>query len=67
MTLFLTESEIEEILTMPDAIQVVEDALREIGNGHAFNRPRQRVRAATGVLHVMPAGLPTRGYLGFKY
>lgn len=67
MTLVLTEADVENILTMPDAIRVVEDAFREIGNGHAINRSRQRVRVPNGILHVMPAGLPTRGYLGFKY
>ncbi len=67
MTLFLTETEVEHLLTMPDAIRVVEQALRELGQGDAVNRPRQRVRVPNGILHVMPAGLPARGYLGFKY
>ncbi len=67
MTLFLTESQVEQILTMADTFRVVEDALRELGRGAAINRPRQRVRVPDGILHVMPAGLPTRGYLGFKY
>ncbi|HEX7593132.1 MAG TPA: ornithine cyclodeaminase family protein, partial [Anaerolineae bacterium] len=67
MTLFLTEADVEKLLTMPDAIHVVEDALREMGEARAVNRPRQRVRVPNGILHVMPAGLPTRGYLGFKY
>ncbi len=67
MTLFLTESDVEQLLTMPGAIRVVEQALRELGQGGAINRPRQRVRVPNGILHVMPAGLPTRGYLGFKY
>ncbi len=67
MTLFLTETQVEKLLTMPDALRVVEDAFREMGHARAFNRPRQRVRVPNGILHVMPAGLPTRGYLGFKY
>ena len=67
MTLYLTESDVERILTMPDALRVVEDAFQEMGRHAAINRPRQRVRAPTGLLHIMPAGLPTRGYLGFKY
>lgn len=67
MTLFLTETDVEKTLTMPDAIRLVEDALCELGQAHAINRPRQRVRVPNGILHVMPAGLPTRGYVGFKY
>lgn len=67
MTLFLTESDVENLLTMTDAVRVVEDALRELGTGNAVNRPRQRVRVPHGILHVMPAGLSGRGYAGFKY
>ncbi|MBI5035543.1 MAG: ornithine cyclodeaminase family protein [Chloroflexi bacterium] len=67
MTLFLTEAQVEQILTMPDAMRVVEDALRQMGESRAHNRPRQRVRVPNGTLQVMPAGLPTRGYVGFKY
>ncbi len=67
MPLFLTETDVEQLLTMPDALRVVEDALCEMGRTHANNRPRQRVRMPEGILQVMPAGLPTRGYAGFKY
>jgi alanine dehydrogenase len=67
MALLLTETDIEKTLTMPDALRVVEDALREMGQARASNRPRQRVRMPNGILQVMPAGLPTRGYAGFKY
>lgn len=67
MTLYLTESDVGKILSMPDALRVVEDVLREMGQGRASNHPRQRVRVPNGILHVMSAGLPTRGYLGFKY
>lgn len=67
MPLYLTETDVERILTMPDAMRVVEDAFRDLGQGDAINRPRQRVFVANGVLHVMPAGLLTRGYIGFKY
>jgi len=67
MPIFLTESKVEQILTMPEAMRLVEDALRELGNARASNRPRQRVRVANGILNIMPAGLPTRGYIGFKY
>jgi alanine dehydrogenase len=67
MTLFLTETDVENLLTMTDAIRLVEEALRELGTGNAVNRPRQRVRVPHGILHLMPAGLSGRGYVGFKY
>jgi alanine dehydrogenase len=67
MTLFLTETDVDHLLKMQDALRVVEDALREMGRARASNRPRQRVRMPEGILQVMPAGLPARGYAGFKY
>ncbi len=67
MPLYLTEAQVEQISTMPDALVVVEAALRDLGQGKASNRPRQRIRVHDGTLQVMPAGLPARGYLGFKY
>lgn len=67
MTLFLTESDVEKLLTMSDALRVVEDAFRDLGQGRAINRPRQRLRVPNGILQMMPAGLSARGYIGFKY
>ncbi|MCI0477818.1 MAG: ornithine cyclodeaminase family protein [Anaerolineales bacterium] len=67
MTLYLTESDVEKILTMPDALRVIEDVFYELGRHAAINRPRQRVRVPSSILHVMAGGLPTRGYLGLKY
>lgn len=67
MPLYLTEADVERIVTMPEAISVIDEAFRELGLGNAVNRPRQRVRAANGILHVMSAGLPARGYVGLKY
>jgi ornithine cyclodeaminase/alanine dehydrogenase-like protein (mu-crystallin family) len=64
-TLYLTESDVTQLLTMPDAIRAVEEAFRASARGEAINRPRQRVRVPDGVLHVMP-GSASR-YLGFKY
>ncbi len=52
---------------MEDALREVEAAFREMGEGHAENRPRQRVRLPQALLNVMPGGLPHRGYFGFKF
>ncbi len=67
VTLYLTEAEVEGLLTMKDALHEVEIALREMGEGRGENRPRQRVRTGRSLLSVMPAGLASRGYFGFKY
>lgn len=66
MPLFLTEQDVEQLLTMHDALELVENALCDYGNGNAQNQPRQRVRTPKGVLHVMPGGWFAPGYMGFK-
>lgn len=66
MAIFLTEGDVEKLVTMPDALRLVETAFRDFGDGEAQNQPRQRIRAPQGVMHVMPAGWFGGGYMGFK-
>lgn len=65
MPLFLRESDVEQLLTMQDALEVVEEALRRMGEGRADNRPRQRPRSGRSMLQVMPAAVEGMG-LGLK-
>ncbi len=64
--LYLTEDDVNGLLSMEDAIREVEAALRALGIGQAENRPRQRVRGNHTVLNLMPASWPARGYYGYK-
>lgn len=66
MALYLSESDVSKLLTVSDAIHVVEDVFRAMDDGTAVTRPRERVRMKKGVLHVMPAAWEARGYFGFK-
>lgn len=66
MPIVIRETDVEKLLTMDDALKLVEDAFLELGRGTAENRPRQRVRVPGGVLNVMAAGLPSDGYVGYK-
>jgi len=66
MPLFLTDDDVARLLTMPEALEAVEEAFRHHGEGKAVNRPRARVRLPQGILHVMAAGLPHVGVLGLK-
>lgn len=66
MTLVLRESDVRELLPMLDAIDALERAFIALAASAAQNRPRQRVRLANGVLHVMRAGLPADGVIGLK-
>jgi ornithine cyclodeaminase/alanine dehydrogenase-like protein (mu-crystallin family) len=55
--LVLSEHEVEELLTMEECIEVMEDALRALARGEVFNPLRMPVRApgAPGLLGLMPA------------
>lgn len=64
--LFLTEQDVDRLLPMDDALREVEAALRDLGEGKAENRPRQRVHGDHALLNVMAASWPRRGYFGFK-
>jgi len=66
MAVFLREADVEELLTMDEALRVVEEAFRAWGEGRAVNRPRGRVRVPKGFLHLMPAALLDEGVMGFK-
>lgn len=66
MTLHLSESDVEQLLSMPDALRVVEDAFRAWGDGQAINHPRRRIRVPQGFLHVMEAALIGDGVMGLK-
>jgi ornithine cyclodeaminase/alanine dehydrogenase len=66
VVLFLNEKDVTSLLTMSDAIEAVEAALRDEGLGEATNRPRQRVVAGPTMLHVLTAAVPRSGSLGLK-
>lgn len=66
MTRYLSERDIDALLSMDDTIEVLDQALREQGRGEAMNRPRQRVMADSTMLHVLPASLPSAESLGLK-
>ena len=66
MALHLTEQEVDQLLTMPMAIEAVEEAFRQLGGGQAQNLPRRRLHSAKGMMHLMAASLPSCGYFGYK-
>lgn len=55
--LVLSEHEVEELLTMAECIEVMEDALAALARGEVYNPLRQAIRApgAPGLLGLMPA------------
>ncbi len=64
--LYLNERDVMQVLTMPLALQAVETAFRELGEGRAQNQSRRRLRAGRGGLSIMAAAVPALGAMGYK-
>jgi alanine dehydrogenase len=67
MTLLLREADVRALLTMPIALEAVEESLRMQGNGELVLHPRRRLKLPdNALLHYMAAGNPVRGFIGMK-
>ncbi|HVV47911.1 MAG TPA: ornithine cyclodeaminase family protein [Bryobacteraceae bacterium] len=65
MKLYLSEKDVLACLPMATAMELVDQAFRQLADGSAVNHPRRRVILPTGsVLHYMAAGTPE--YFGIK-
>ena len=53
MALYLTESDVADLLTMEMALAAVDGVFRRYASGEAGNEPRRRVRSDGATLHVM--------------
>lgn len=67
MTLLLTEADVRSLLTMPIALEVVEESLRQQAKGELILHPRRRIRTPdNALLHYMAAADTVRGFMGMK-
>lgn len=66
MVLFLGEEDVRQILTMSDAVKVLEETFRQQGLGNIINQPRQRIRTDVSMLHYLAGALPHLGVMGYK-
>ena len=66
MTLFLTESDVRELLTMEKALQCVEASFVAQANNHAVNRSRERIALPHFSLHYMAGALSESQQVGMK-
>src|SRR5436190_23413974 len=67
MTLHITESEVQQVLTMPMALEAVEEISRKQATGEVVNHPRRRFELAKGgFFHYMAAADFTAGFLAMK-
>jgi alanine dehydrogenase len=67
MPLILTEADVRQILTMPLALELVEESFRRLADGTALCHPRRRLRmAGKGLMNYMAASDFAGGYMGLK-
>jgi alanine dehydrogenase len=67
VALLLSEADVKNILTMPMALEAVEDSFRRLADGSAQVHSRRRLHIpGKSYLHYMAAAEATSGYLGLK-
>ncbi|MFZ0882381.1 MAG: ornithine cyclodeaminase family protein [Candidatus Acidiferrales bacterium] len=67
MALLLSEADVKNILTMPLALEAVEDSFRRLADGSAQVHSRQRLHIpGKSYLHYMAAADAVSGYMGLK-
>jgi ornithine cyclodeaminase/alanine dehydrogenase-like protein (mu-crystallin family) len=64
--LYLTDADVEALLTPADAVDVIEACFARMARGSVENRPRYRLGLESGVLAVMAAADRELGYAGAK-
>lgn len=66
MAIYLSESEIDGLITMPETLEVLEEAFSARARGEIVNRPRVRIPITAGSYNLMPAGWVAKGVVGHK-
>src|SRR5215470_644221 len=63
-TLYIKEEQVEELVSIPEVIDVLDVAFRDQAAGRAWTNPRNRLRLPGTTLHMMAGAIP--GYFGYK-
>src|SRR5260221_4593991 len=66
MALMLRESDVENLLTMPMTLELIERVHREYSTGNAIDVPRERTRVPKAALHILQGAVPSANVLGYK-
>ena len=66
MALLLREADVQRLLTMPLALELVERVHREYSTGHAIDVPRERSRLPKAALHILQGAVPSANIFGYK-
>jgi ornithine cyclodeaminase/alanine dehydrogenase-like protein (mu-crystallin family) len=62
--LYLKEADVEQLVSVPDVIEALDQAFRDQARGQAWTNPRNRLRLPGATLHIMAGAIP--GYFGYK-
>ncbi len=66
MVLLLGDNEVNQLMSMHDCVEVMDDAFKQVGNGLTWNRPRSRIRMPRGFHHLMAAAVLGSKVFGLK-
>src|SRR5258706_3419167 len=66
MALLLRESHVEQLLTMPTTLALVERVHREYSTGNAIDVPRERTRLPKAAMHILQGAVPSANIFGYK-
>lgn len=66
MTLLINETEVSQLLSMPECIEQLRNAFTQIGQNSAANTPRVRTKGSGVMLHSLVAVSDTWGMSAFK-
>jgi alanine dehydrogenase len=66
MALLLRESDVENLLTMPMTLELIERVHREYSTGNAIDVPRERTRLPKAALHILQGAVPSANVVGYK-
>ena len=64
--LYITEDDVKRVLTMSDAMSLVERGLVDRARRQAVDVPRERTRIAQGALNILQGAAPLAGVVGYK-
>ena len=66
MALYLTEQDVANLLDMPTAMEVLDNAFSAQAIGETLNRPRVRIPLSNGSYNLMPSKWDAMGVVGHK-
>lgn len=66
MPLLLGDQDVDQLMTMQECVQVMDDAFQQAGRGETWNRPRSRIRMPGGFHHLMAAAVLDSKVFGLK-